>query len=175
MKNIHIVKTTILLLFIMVSAANSFADEVPCIVLSGASEKNINIELAKYNRIYFNENSVTVSSTSDENLKDIELLYSLFNHLEFKNAIPSDESSNVSETIANGVNRLRYLDNKSLIIDSEHNTEFVVGVFNPSGTLIVSTRAQANNIISLEHLSSGVYLAIATNEGIKLSIKFVVR
>ena len=66
--------------------------EVPCLVLSGHAQSEHSIDLSKLNRITFGSESMTISRAGGDAKETQELLYSLYHHIEIKNAMPDIET-----------------------------------------------------------------------------------
>lgn len=159
-----------------VAIADEAKDEVPCIIFSGRSETNGYYDLEKYNRIYLGEDSFILSSTTDESLEDIELLYSLFNHVEFNDAIPTDgDITGIEMADADG-NGLYYSHNDcSLRVVGNPENEFLVGIFDMNGKLILSRRLKGGETVNLRGVQSGIYGAVAKSADASMSLKFIIR
>lgn len=72
-----------LMSFVLLSCLFCKAEtKVPCLIFSGNAEKEHCIDLSSLNRITFGDNSMVISSSKDESKKSVELLYSLYHHLE---------------------------------------------------------------------------------------------
>ncbi len=166
-----------LLLFALTGFAWVKAEgEVPCLVFSGDSENNLSLNLSQYNRVYFKDSGMVVTSAKDISLEDIQLSYFLFNRLEFKDAIPTDVSGSIVKDMEDSHLRITYLnDYKCLLIEGDNDREFALGVFNTLGFLLKSSHVQCGKRVSIEHLSPGVYLAVATSGKNRLTIKFVIQ
>ena len=146
-------------------------EEIPCIVFSGNSPKEHNFDLSKYNRIYLNESSFSVTSSSPD-AETVELLYDLVHHIEFKHAIPS--FSMIADVSADAGSSLQYHDDsRSLVVRSDEDSEFTVGVFGVSGQLMASAKVRTDEAFRLESLMPGIYVAVATYGKTKLTLKFI--
>lgn len=158
----------------LMSGLSAKADTtVPYLIFSGNADDERYIDLAKYNRITFGDNSMTVSSSTDGRIPPVELLYSLYNHFEVGNASP--DVSGIDEISADTESQL-IVDGqaKSLhITASESQTRFNVGVFDISGHLMVSTTLTPDKPLSIGHLYPGIYIAVATDGKTKLYVKFI--
>ena len=154
-------------------SAKILADEVPCLVFRGHSETEHAFDLSKLNRITFGETAMTLSSSKGEQ-EEVQLLYSLFHHLEVKSAEPS-ESTGIKDMAMSASSRLVYhSDTRSLSISTDSQNEFLVGVFTLQGNLLQSSRLSYGDTLSLEGVNPGVYVAVATDGETELTIKFVI-
>lgn len=148
--------------------------KVPCLILSGNAEKEHCIDLASLNRITFGDNSMIISSSQDAGKKSVELLYSLYHHLEIGNAIPTDTGASVDVISADPKSRI-YVDAQSRLLHLQTNSEsiFQVGVFNVNGNLLLTSELSDGDAVTLESLASGVYIAVASDGNAKLVLKFI--
>ncbi len=163
---------SILIALLCLSRPSGAQEHVPCLVFSGGSPDEQVIDLSKLNRITFGDNSLKLSSSSNPDEEEIELLYSLFHHLEIKNANPLPTGI---EEIANDAEAsLVYLKeiNSLLIQDSENNL-YSVGLFDMKGSLLHSCKVEGGATISFPSLVAGTYIAIATDGIHKLTLKFI--
>lgn len=145
------------------------ADEgTPCLIFSGAAGKEYALDLARYNRITFGENSMTVSNTKDPSDK-IELLYSAYHHLEVGIA----QASGLEDVVASEFMIVYEPETSTLKVESSNDNTFAVGVFNINGVLVCHTQLRGGQGVSLESLAPGVYIAVATGETGAQKIKFV--
>lgn len=155
------------------SMAIKAADEVPCLIFSGGSPTEHCIDLEKLNRITFGNDRMIISSSKDNSAENVELLYSLFHHLEVGDAIPT--LSALDETTISAVSDIRFNpDTKSLIIESDSELPFTTGIFTVSGNLMINSIVNAGESISVQILTPGVYIAVATDGEIKLTLKFII-
>lgn len=146
--------------------------EVPCLVLSGHAHSEHSIDLSKLNRITFGSESMTISRAGGDAKETQELLYSLYHHIEIKNAMPDIETG-ADITAADGSFKLLYLpDTRSLLIDSGDYGVFTVGIFHLDGGMIMTAEMTPGNPLPLERLPEGIYVAVATDKRINLNIKF---
>lgn len=150
--------------------------KVPCLIFTGYAENELCIDLADLNRITFGDNSMIVSSSKDQTKESIELLYSLYHHLEIGDEIPTDLDASIDE-ISDESNYRIYFDaqSKSLYLQSVEDAEFKIGIFNVSGNLLLTSELSNGDALMLETLSSGVYIAVATDGKNKISLKFIVK
>lgn len=147
-------------------------DEVPCIRISGSSDPYF-LDLKAYNRIYLNDDGFTFQSTSNEHSQEINLLYSLYNRIEFCNGIPTNDVNEIN-CEQNSFLRFSQMDRKLELITSSEES-FTLGIFRPDGTLIAISQLKNAESISLEKLSSDVYVAVASDGLQKLSLKFIIK
>ena len=61
------------------------AETETLIILKGGAETPKSIALKDYNRITFNDDCISLSSSKDASIEQIDLLYSLYHHIEFGN------------------------------------------------------------------------------------------
>lgn len=149
-------------------------DAVPCLIFTGNSDTEHCIDLAQLNRITFGDDGITVSSSKDPGAQSVKLLYSLFNHFEIGDATPTS-ATGVDDVIADTDPRLLYRsDSKSLVIESTSETPYTLGIFSLKGSLIATSKINAGQAISVEALSAGVYVAVATDGNSKLTLKFII-
>lgn len=163
-----------LLSFVLLSGLVCKADtKVPCLIFSGNAEKEHCIDLANLNRITFGDNSMVISSSSDGNNKTVELLYSLYHHLEIGDGFP-DKGAGIEAVDADSDSRI-YVDSqaKLLYLTSTFENRFSVGVFNTSGLLLMTSELISGDALSIEALGPGIYIAVATNGDTKLTLKFI--
>ena len=148
--------------------------KVPCLIFSGNAEKEHCIDLSSLNRITFGDNSMVISSSKDASKESVELLYSLYHHLEIRDENPTDNGASVNVISENSTSRI-YVDAKSklLYLRSTDDTTFHLGVFNVSGNLLLTSDLSNGDAVTLEALSSGVYIAIASDGKTKLNLKFI--
>lgn len=148
--------------------------KVPCLIFSGNAEKERCIDLASLNRITFGDNSMVISSSKDASKETFELLYSLYYHLKIGDEIPTDATSSVDLISDDSTSRI-YVDanSKLLFLQTSSETKFQVGVFNVSGKLLLTSELSNGDAVTLDALSSGVYIAVASDGKTKLNLKFI--
>ncbi len=154
-------------------SSSNAQDVVPCLIFTGNSDISECIDLSKFNRITFEEDEMIISSTSNNDNPDIKLLYSLYNHLEFGDATPTD--TNEIKTIeTDETTQLCFqADTKTLILKTASDIPYSIGIFTLKGTLIAISRMTGDQSLCVESLAKGAYIAIASNGESKISIKFV--
>lgn len=158
--------------FLSISRASA-NDEVPCLIFSGNSDKEYCIDLATLNRITFGNEGMTISSSKDDNDEEVQLLYSLFHHLEIGNAKPSG-SSGIEEINADGNSLLIFrVETKTIVLESTSLEPFTIGIFNLQGRLIATSQMCPGQSLAVDTLTTGVYIAVATNGETKLTLKFI--
>lgn len=172
-KNYHFILASCLLL--LAFANNLQADEVPCLVFSGNSEEEHNLDLSVYKRIYFNDNSFIISSTNDPKDEDVELQYVLFNHLEFKDAIPTIISGIKEIAEFNDVRIIYNSSNRYLRIESGDDKTFDLAIYSISGNTVFSSKVKSNTDISIDNLVAGIYFAGASDGKNKFAVKFIIK
>lgn len=147
---------------------------VPCLICTGNSSTKQSIDLSKFNRITFDDEGFTVSSSQDGNSTDVRLLYSLYSHLEIGDDTPTNEAG-IDDNIFSTDSKLNYLsDTKCLTIVSPSTNQFSIGVFNINGVLIATSKVYSDDSLSVEMLPSDTYIAVATDGNIKLTLKFII-
>lgn len=148
--------------------------KVPCLIFSGNAETEHSIDLAKLNRITFGDNSMVISSSKDDARQSVKLLYSLYHHIEIGDAVPTDSESQI-EPINDDTDSRIYVDAhaKLLFLESASDIKFSIGVFNISGRLLLTSELNNGDAVTLEALSPGVYIAVATDGKTKLTLKFI--
>lgn len=158
------------LLLLCVCPANA-QDEVPCLIFTGNSDSEYCIDLSKLNRITFGDEGMTISSSTDSNSPDVTLLYALYNHLKIGDAIPTD-ASGVETVKAEDNSQLKFdFNTKSLLLETPSSSTYSLGIFRLNGMLIATSSMKAGQSLSLEALSAGTYIAVATNGESQISVK----
>lgn len=148
-------------------------DEKPCVVFSGNSTEERAIPLESFRRIYFGENSMRVIPIRDGYTEE-ELLYSLFHHLEFRDAVVTGIGQN--EGLEVKAARIVYSpDDKSLCIKTSSNRLFTLGLFALDGQKILTGKLQSGENLALSALPGGVYIAVAVCGDTKLNLKFIIK
>ncbi len=148
--------------------------KVPCLIFSGNADKEYCIDLSSLNRITFGDISMVISSSKDARKNSVELLYSLYHHLEIGDEIPTDNVSSVDSIYDDSTSRI-FVDSKSklLYLQSSDDTKFQIGIFNVSGNLLLKSELYNGDAVTLENLSSGVYIAVSSNGKTTLNLKFI--
>lgn len=148
-------------------------DRVPCLIFTGNSETQHCIDLAKQNRITFSSDGFAVSSSAGNSNPNVKLLYSMFNHIEIGDAVPT-ETSSIDEIEDDANSRIIFMpDSKSILLESSSDSPFAIGIFSLKGILIATSEIYAGHSLPLEGLSSGMYIAVATDGTAKLTLKFI--
>ena len=143
-------------------------DGTTCLIFSGGADKECALDLSRYNRITFGENSMTVSSAANPDDK-VELLYSLYHHFEIGTA----QLSGI-ETVGAAEARLVYdASSASLKLEAPADAAYTVGVFALNGVMMRQSDVSGGGSLSLESLQPGVYIAVAAGKIEDLKIKFV--
>ena len=163
-----------LMSFVLLSCLFCKAEtKVPCLIFSGNAEKEHCIDLSSLNRITFGDNSMVISSSKDESKKSVELLYSLYHHLEIGDEIPTDIGASIDIISDDSTSRI-FVDAKSkLLYLQSPDPTFHLGVFNVSGNLMLTSDLSNGDAVTLEALSPGVYIAVASDGKTKLNLKFI--
>lgn len=154
--------------------ASRATDEVPCLVFTGhgSTEKHC-LDLATHNRITFGDDAMTITSSRNDDVEPVTLLYSAFHHLEIMNDIPQTETG-VENIGINSESTLLYNSaTKALTLTAEPGEVYTTGVFDIDGKLLLTGKLQTEETMLLESLSGGVYIAIAVNGNSRLTLKFV--
>lgn len=150
---------------------NLFAkEEEKCIVFSGVSSTTQSLSIAEFNRIKMSPSAFIISST-DKNISDvIELPYDDFNHLEFKETIPTISAIIESLVVAPQSTFFYNAELKQLDLSESDNSECEVLVVSLDGKLMLKSCISFNCPISVAHLMPGIYIAIAKKKN--QTIKF---
>lgn len=148
--------------------------KVPCLIFSGNAEKNHLTDLAKLNRITFGDNSMVISSSTDENQQPVELLYTMYNNIVIGEEFPDNIATGIEAIDTDSGARI-YVEAQSelLYLESSSNEQFTVGIFSISGTLLLTSELRSGDAVSFDVLSPGVYIAVATNGEMFLTLKFI--
>ena len=147
------------------------ADEPTHIEISGRNGDRQLFDLMSFNRITFGENSMKLSRSEAPDFNAPELLYSQFNRIAFISEVLSD----VDEEISTGIAICYIAEDKALEIIGEEYEDFDIKIYNALGLLIQHTKSATNERIYLNNLTSGVFIAIATNGRNNLRVKFIVK
>ena len=147
-------------------------EQKPCLIFSGGGNQQA-YDLEKYNRIQFGEEFITLGSSKDPSISEIQLLYSLYNHIEVGNAVPAG-----IDDLTNDMNvqelRIDYDGkNRQLLIANSKNTPVIIGIFDTNGSLLLSVKVSGETSVPLGNLVPGVYIAVATDGNAKSSLKFI--
>lgn len=148
------------------------AEEPAFIVISGNAEFTKTLELNKYNRITFYDECISLSSSKDDTIERIDLLYSLYNHIKFSN------EGNVSVADINTTTSTLSCDiySKTLNLYTQDNAaDYNLGIFSANGTMIYCDKFTSDGKYSISNLMSGVYIAVATNGKTNLTLKFIIK
>lgn len=151
------------------------ADEVPCLVFTGESMSPSLFDMEIFKRVYVGEDSFIVHAPDNTEYEDTELPYSLFNRLEFKSSSLTDgvqkiTAQNESSTV------LRYVaDSHALCLTSESSSVYKTGIFTTSGTLVATTSLKGGQSVSVQQLTPGMYVAVATNGAKSYVTKFIIK
>lgn len=164
-----------LMFLFLLYASPSFGEDVePCFIFSGNSDTNKNVSLSSYNRIYFDNNGMTLSSPNEDINDELRLSYSDFHHIMIGLASP-DVSTGVETTVADAESYLEFMsDSKALAIHSPSEKIFKVGLYDLSGNLVAVAQMQSDDTLTLERLSPNTYIAIATDGETKMTLKFII-
>ena len=174
MKQINTAMLAWLMSFVLLSCPVCKAEtKVPCFIFSGNAERDYCIDLASLNRITFGDNSMVISSSKDAGMETVELLYTLYHHLEIGDEIPEASVEVNSDDTSSRI----YVDAQSKLLYLETTSEsiFQVGVFNISGNLLMTSELSNGDALMLDALSSGVYIAVASDGVTQLKLKFILK
>ena len=149
--------------------------KVPCLIFSGNAEKEHCIDFSSLNRITFGDNSMVISSSKDSSKKSVELLYSLYHHLEIGDETPTDIVTSVDDVISDDSTSRIYVDanSKLLYLQTTSDAKFHVGIFNVNGNLLLTSELNSGDAVTLDGLTPGVYIAVASDGKTKLNLKFI--
>lgn len=148
--------------------------KVPCLIFSGNAEKEHCIDLSLLNRITFGDNSMVISSSKDASKESVELLYTLYHHLEIGDEIPTDNEDSIGEISYDVTSQISVdVQSKLLYLSTTSDSKFQVGVFDISGKLLLISELFNGDAITLEALSTGVYIAVASDGKTRLTKKFI--
>lgn len=150
-------------------------DVVPCLIFTGNADNEYNIDIGRLNRITFGENGMTISSSNDNSADEIQLLYSLYHHLEIGDAKPT-VSASLDEISVDSHSQFKFqCDTETLVIDSSSDATFDIGVFSLNGILLATSKLKAGQELSVSDLSRGAYIAVASDGNLKLTLKFILK
>ncbi len=147
--------------------------EVPCVVFSGNADSDINIDLSKYKRITFLEDSFIISSPENDDCEDISLGYSDFHHFSFQNTNPT-AMTEVKEIESVGKTGIFYSASEK-IIKAQFSEENILSltILNPEGQILLTSELSVAQPIYVGNLTPGVYIAVATDGDARYTIKFI--
>ncbi|MDE6535729.1 MAG: T9SS type A sorting domain-containing protein [Muribaculaceae bacterium] len=151
-----------LLAFIPVRADE---DDNTCLILTGDNQEEFTVDLKRFRRITFGENSMTLSNPVDPQ-ESIELLYSAYNQVKIGELSPNTEI----KTAAKDEPVLNYLRDKQLLTLTPTVSPVAIGVFSTDGRLVSKT---SSGSLSVAGLNPGTYVAIAVSGEAKLTLKFI--
>lgn len=152
------------------SVAVAHADKgSPCLIFTGAAEKERVFDLEEFNRITFGEHSIMVLNSEDP-ASGVELLYTKYHHITFEDR---DLSGIGGISVSDGISFKYDKATQSLSLTSEEaTTAYKVGIFSSDGVLVCHTTMHSGESVSLDMLASGVYIAVATGGNNVQKIKF---
>lgn len=146
-------------------------EAVPCLIFTGNAGAEQCLDLAKFSRIAFGEDGMTVSSPNG-GTEDVFLSYSEYNRFKIGDAVPTASAGiDVAESDAGSCMRFD-AESKSLIVDSASEQTFKIGIFGVSGMLIATAEMSAGQALAVDALQPGTYVAVASNGESKFSLKF---
>lgn len=148
-------------------------DKVPCLIFTGKSDIGQCIDLEKLSRITFGDDGMTLSLSADNGIREVQLLYSLFNHIEIGDAVPSDPSA-VDEIVIDTDPRIVFVPvSKTIVVESASEIPYSIGIFSLNGTLIATSGVYAGQPLSVASFAAGMYIAVATDGESQLTLKFI--
>lgn len=149
------------------------AEEPAFIIISGNAEFSKTLELNKYNRITFYDECLSLSSSKDDTVERIDLLYSLYNHIKFSNDgnVSVKDMISTTSTLSCDV----YSKTLNLHTPQDNAADYNLGIFSANGTLIYCDKFTSDGKYSISNLVSGVYIAVATNGKTNLTLKFIIK
>lgn len=176
MKALHTAIPALTAAMLLIGAPGSGAQEaVPCLIFTGQAEGEQRLDLLQYNRISFGDEGVVISSSKDGEVREVQLLYSLYNHFELGDAVPNVDAG-IEETAAADGSRMRY-DNatKTISIEADSTRPFTIGIIDLKGALVATSKMYAGQQLPVGELPTGGYIAVATDGTSKSSLKFIVK
>lgn len=177
MKINHLLALANLVLASICSAGGVMAQEsVPCLIFTNASESLRCFDLGTFNRIAFSDEAMTVSSAKDSEILPVKLFYSDYHHFSIGYAMP-DQLTDIREIGGDySDSHLSFrADTKSLLVESDSMLPFVIGIYNTQGSLIATSQVNTYQLLPLGTLAPGMYIAVATDGKIKLTLKLVIK
>lgn len=157
--------TLFLLAFLTFIPVRADEDDNTCWILTGKNQEEFTVDLERFRRISFGENSMTLSNPDDPQ-EAIELLYSAFNQVRIGELSPNTEI----KTALKDEPALNYLRDKQLLALTSTATTVAIGVFSTDGRLISKT---SSGSLSIAGLNPGTYVAVAVSGVNKLTLKFI--
>lgn len=142
------------------------------IIASGKAESPQSIILSDYNRITFLADRITLSSSKSESTEQIDLLYELYNHLEFG----LGETTSIMDLTSTSQFYYDAQSHNLILSGVENFTDYKIGVFSLNGTLLNSGKMNPNGTYDISNMTPGAYIAIVTNgKDSNHSIKFIIK
>ncbi len=141
----------------------------PCLIFQGDAVENLSIDLDRYNRIKFGDESMVLSSSENPGTT-LELLYTAYNQFLVGDSNPNSAMEDIT---AVDVRLIYNAAEQTLALMGVSEEIYSVGIFNLSGVLLRSTSLTAGEAVSVQSLGSGVYVAVALNSTNSQTIKFV--
>ncbi len=141
---------------------------LPRLIFTGNGSQSKVMSLDEFNRIDFGDNSMFVSSTKNPS-NVVELPYSDFN----KFSVGEEISSNVGQIATNMASLIYDASASSLRLAASNESVFQLQVFNAMGTKVLDEEVKGGDSVSLLSLTSGVYVAVATDDEGTQKIKFL--
>lgn len=139
-------------------------------VFSGETGAERAIALSHYNQIRFGAETMILSN-SESPSESCELLYSIYNRIKL-----TEVELNGIKEFSIGQIMLRYDEKRGYVcLTADVSDEFKIGIFNVSGQLVQQGDLRSGQELSVEKMSSGVYVAIAVSKSSSKSIKFIIK
>lgn len=150
-------------------------EPVPCLIFSGYGTDEQCLDLAKFNRIYFDHSNMTVASSTDNETESFYIPYTDYHHFKIGLAVPKTISAIEDIVIAGDVQLVFDGKTGALRLRASSSLPFAIGIYNLSGNLIASSVMCNGESLSTEGLSPGVYIATATDQNDKTALKFIIK
>ncbi|MCM1452498.1 MAG: T9SS type A sorting domain-containing protein [Clostridium sp.] len=162
-------------LLMLISSSAMGVDVQPCLIFTGYSADKQCIDLSAFNRISFDEDGFTVSSSKDDSTQEINLPYSLYNRFAVGDDVPNMEAG-IGAISIQDESQLEFLsESNSLKIISASTNSFEIGIFSLNGVLVAKSSMHSHDLLSLNELMPNVYVAVASDGNIQLTLKFIIR
>ena len=176
MKPISVVSLCCLAILLLCSHFPVLAEEtVPCLIFTGPQQSERCYDLVRHNRIYFDNNGMTVTSANADAENKVFLAYTEFKAFTIGMRVPSEFSQAEAINVGEGTTLMYIAETKSLCIRSDSARNFAIGVYNAAGQLIATSSMLADQTLSVAGLATGTYIATATDGERKATIKFVIK
>lgn len=117
---------------------------------------------------------MVVSSSNDFSVPEVQLPYSLYHHFEIGDAVPTASINISTIDVASGSRLLFCSDIKSLVVESTSDSPFRVKIYSLGGKLLAISEVHAGQMLSAKALDAGIYIAVASDGQITLTLKFII-